>query len=864
MKTLNIKLIVEFLVNANNYNVDIEDDDTLFQKIYDRLNDFFKDSENDHFISELNILELISTSINNHLEKITKEDDESRGLRVFSLNIKVLGIILSKREVYKSDIELSKSTIQKLLEIVDNENAIVKESALKSLSLIDSKLNIISQLFDYIILTNLIFESFQYPSTFIARSSVDLLSTIYNNSYMSHPQQNITTIQNIIIKYISNQQQDQQNDDIQLCLLDFIINQIHSKSQNETQLNFMIVMIQKVIGLLLCDSRNIRDRVLELISILLDEISNNQLMLQMIVNNSMADYFQSIVHKLLLIPELVSTGIELIGILDITSLFSAQNSLFKDFVNNQFNIKSHDALRSIKRTDDFYYSLFQTTKQIVEKCNSKSISVNLIVNRDYLEWLISQSVDTTLKISHKSIKLLIESLSIINLKHWDLDNNQLVSNLFIKLKSYSNSRLLVKELLNAIYHQILNSTTTNNYPDLYDQLNLLLMNFNGDIRELSLSFLIQIFNNNNNNNEIIEYLLNRSIVKIIISKLSDSDTYVRSSALELIKVISMKKSGWDHLVEQTELPFHSLDQLHINNLQNTKSLDINDNLLNNNKINLTNYTKFYLNEMEGDFNGQVHKIQHSKLSIVDSETMDEDLQSLGSNDSWEWEDSEFRDLLSRTTEEPLTFMNEDSNQQDTQMGYNELNTLLKDYPFPYCVLLFFKDQDSYPRISSIELLTHWLDLEYTNTFFQDLVMDQQVNRKYSMNAQIASLITDSNWEVKLKFLDFIIKILQRKGIDYIVSLDIISLLQNSIKNQLEDKIIRKKSLELLGNIQHVITTIDNYQYKEYKLQLEQFDWDVYREECSDHNQFTQEEQEDISILLLSSDNRDTINKIDCY
>eukprot|EP01132_Coremiostelium_polycephalum_P001199 gene1199-1512_t len=576
--------------------------------------------------------------------------------------------------------------------------------------------------------------SFQYPSNFVSTSAVDLLSrmviTILNSSSDS-----IVPVD--VIEFIDKSFQDHTNTstavDSKLCLLDFIINLLQSKNLQTIEYLVKSNLINKSCSLLIDSERMVRERVIELLSISIKEADTNCGPLYKFLFESQ-EFFRSIIETLFESGNkgFISTSIELVGVLESTFIFpptTTTSPLFRIIGQIVFFIcegssNNSTLLKLFKNfePDHFLSSLLYTTFLVLQRLKklpeeSRTISVLNIFGKKWLEWIVKLSIlDLPNNPTQKNHKLAIQCLSVLPLKEWihsnsgggqdemEIDNygQQKSPPIYKLLKNMSRlSRVIVKQTLDCIFEILTENQQVEDYIEsqyqdfpkkMLETIISLLMNPNSDIREVGLSFLGRIFQVQLPLRFRKSLFKDHQITGLIIKKLVDSDSYVRSSALEIIKVLSSTKEGWDHMLAFKET--FKTEQLHITSFK--EKLDINDNLLNNNQINLDHYTKL-IEEEKKQHNQQHHHYSH--FETISNATSDDNQSLNGDNQDWEWDDEEFQDLMKRNyEEEPMNFLNEGENLIDQSHNHPEYDQIGDQYPFPYTILLFFSDDDSFPRM----------------------------------------------------------------------------------------------------------------------------------------------------------------------
>ncbi|KAF2072568.1 hypothetical protein CYY_006117 [Polysphondylium violaceum] len=938
-------------------------DETRFEKIFDRLKSII-DSSNALFIEYLIENDVVARDIeiiNNRYKKralVTTTTDFEYSL--LSANIRLLGLFFQDKQIY----QINKDKIKQILEmmfqfLLVHENPLIRNRSLVSINSIvlssgssDSN-NQQSPLFLLDLDTcsprqciSTIFQSFQYPSTFVSHSATILMSTLFINSFKNNYSNNIEhDLPLIILKLVEEsiqQQQQQKNEtnlvgiklnsdslsvDTILCILDFMIQILEylfattidsTPDQQQTSTTKVKIieffkssnLVHKLSSLVLDQNRLVQSRAMEMISIISNFKSTPTTVDSLAIIDfftSMKGFYKSIIQKLVLPlseqtlnKSSLCTAIDLIGTLDNTFLFPLDKDSKQPLLFQQLNILVQILYSTISTTPNnndisvpeevYLFHIFQATKEILKKSNGDGEYP--IFSSSWIEFLVFVSTLKAKFYSNVSVKTLKECLHCLKLLHIDQwisifiqDNNSFNFNsnnnsskqnsIYFLMKNQSKySRFVLKESLDVFLENILPNYQyvrdhVTEFDSLFvDMLSSLLMNPSSDVRDQCLIFISNIFKNQQLH-AIQDTLFNYSIGFMVLKKLVDSDNYVRSSTLDTIKIIStISYKGWSHLCEEKdESIFKNADQLHLI-IKETPSLTINDDLCNNNQINLKNYTNLLEKERKESKNHLFYEDTISMGSIEDKGASNDLIQ----DEDWEWDDQEFKELCERNRQEPINFMqeydneinmNNDENSSSIQFIQESLN-----YKFPHSILLFLNDEDSYPRISALEVLISWLKESYSFEFLQSLINDPQENEKYRIQSIFTDLMGDNGyWEVKSKCIEFFESIYEKEisinnqELNMIQNLNVETLLLNNIISELEDKIIIMKSLALYQKILNWKKQIKNLNTTELQNKVDSVLNSLYDE-------FTEEEQEDIYLFSIekndNSNNKEDNNAIDCY
>ncbi|EGG20298.1 hypothetical protein DFA_07421 [Cavenderia fasciculata] len=794
-----------------------EDDDTRFEKLKDRFSLLLlPPSKNSTVYKDYDLVNVIASSL------LLEQCDVEKHAQKLSINLKVLSMLLSQPSIYQyyqtHHDETTRSTVDRLI---------------RRMVVVYTREN----------------------EPLVCRTSVQLLFTIIN--HLNEDDENRVNIKNILSKRVCHHLQlevagpiGSDSDsmvDTKICILDLLIllldSEMGCKFLESNQL------LQLSCSLLFENNRLVRERVVDLFTLAIqsnDKKDNNNnghsIILKNILNckralitlpnlYTMKQLFKTVIDKLLKSnqKELIATAIDLVSILESTFLFPFCNdhlfSLLDPITNiilNHQSLPQSDYLNSkYIYSELIIYGLIYSTK-IILKRNEKYIFPEKWIDFIYRLCMSILPMGSLINITTKIQKEALDCLQFIDFNHLiktieaQPTPTEIISNLLTSTVK-SQHRIIIKQSLSTI--QSIIKFNDNNQLNLFNDsdfgisifqsINRILMSPNSDVREVGLTFLVKLFKEDGKS--FGKCLLDHGIASVVVKKLADSDSYVRSSALDVIKVLStMSHEMWDKLTEEIKEDSIRIDQLSIVNDQlPTKS--ISDQLMNNNQINLIKYTTMIQKEQQQHLKLQpTYQPTYDHLSFAGggSSVADSDERSLKENDDFEWDDEEFQELLAWTQEQeevPSTnFMEESSN--DLQMHDEKPPS----YPFPYSILLFFSDQDLYPKLSSIELFSSWIKQEYSFDFINKLLHNQECNDKYQFNHLIYRLMNDSNWNIKLSTIKLLNQFLSiDNGLEGLFNIKGIELLIENVKDILEDKVNRLESIQCLANIETCLEKLKN-------------------------------------------------------
>ncbi|EFA81036.1 hypothetical protein PPL_05871 [Heterostelium album PN500] len=905
-------LRIRLMLSALESNEIVEDsEDTRFEKLKDRFDRLLTDPQQSLLLLQTySLLDIpirvlkksnynIHTNNNNNNNQQQFQNDE----QIISLNLKFISLLLRHNNIYKylldnyqqqevvvvteqnnnnNNNSNNNNIVMKIInEIVvhftSNDNALIRDTAINC---IITMLTLNSEIADHIIYNNdyisilntlihNIFESFKYPSNFVSRSAEKLLYTII---HLCKNQENTTIISEYINQFLVNDSQSQSNIDVKLSLLDLFIHLLNHHNDIEFLIKNNIVGVihyhQSTSSVIKQQQKQQQQQQeLEI------ESSSSQLLYNHFL--SLKPLFEGIVSRLLQSKQkdLMITSIDLIGVLDSSDLFNDNSN------NNNNNNNNHlfDQLNSIIAiiidnqdnnrliiTDSIMFSLIHSTKLIlIGNTDSNNNRIHIQNHNKWVDFIFkvatlqafkqSSSLKTSTKTQREAIDCiqyfdLHYILSLYNNNNNDtnqIDHDTALTSLLDSLKS--QYRVVAKQTFQTL-HKLINQDqkqilSDNNFLNrLLISLSKVLMSPSADIREVALSFLFSIFKDGETLGEITligQWLLDHNVCSMVINKLVDSDSYVRSSSLDVINVLSSFEPAWNKLIANSNSVAAGGDRAHFHIIDDSKpKKQINDELMNHNQINLIKYTEMLKLEQEQQ---EQHLQQQQQQSDLLSMTDSTEVQSLTGDIDFEWNDEEFREMLSRTQEEATNFLADEEESLD--IAPPTLNNLNQNYPFPYSILLFFSDEESYPRI----------------------------------------LMNDTYWEVKSSCIKLFLNILSMEnGLNALLKINAITLLVDKLKNSLEDNIIKIATINCLKQVLIVfrennnnnkeisddLGDTDGEQQQQQQIHLlKTLDLQTFESECSKETQFTEDEEEDISIFIdlksVGLNNKDK-NKIDCY
>ncbi|GAM27512.1 hypothetical protein SAMD00019534_106880 [Acytostelium subglobosum LB1] len=731
-------------------------DDTRYEKLKDRL---------DRMLSDPNkVLQLLNTyngalldvpirilllgardGANASDSGSDNDTGHHHGEHTLSINLRIIALILRHSEVYHQYVVSESSrhrlsiqqTLHDICVVYTVAHApLVRDSALAAiLSMLTSGHAALQR--DLLrhqshLITN-IFDSFKCPSNFVSRTAVKLLSCLVRH-LLNHDDQSITTssVSTLIDCALHADSQQQSSVDVKLCLLDMFIHILVTKSELELDTGYLIAnhYVQKSCMMLLDNDRLVRERVIELLSLCVQSSTVCQSM------HSLAPMFISLAGRLVQTRqrEFITTSIDLVGVLEATSLFpfttsSTTLALFSQLDNiiqsiNQTTSTETSTPSNFILTDSILYSIVQATRVILAR-NPKCVAglrpslLNLIFT---MATTPSGYKCGSFQVSTKTIKESLHCLVYIDLEYLsgntmglDMGTRTIVQQLLNATKS--SHRQIVHQAFQTIDHHLhqlsLDIVSDPSFiQQVYRAITNILMSPSGDLREVGLAYLARLFACPTSSPSPssspspfqsvgIPGLLENGIASMIVNKLADSDSYVRSSALEVISVLSASEHGWSKLLATND---HTGSMLKREQLQgvviddNAPTKVINEDVMNANQINLVKYTEM----LKLEHNQHQHQHQHIHIQhdlVSNGSKVDEyDGQSFNADAiDFEWDDEEFRELVARTQEETTTFLTDEDDYIDTSIQHPrqaEHNV----YPFPFSILLFFSDEESYPRM----------------------------------------------------------------------------------------------------------------------------------------------------------------------